>query len=106
MAEESRRLYEPKDVVWFCHSLYLIRHKYFSIPKMKEHSPNRTLKHTPRPGDGTQQSKEKSPEANWYGTSHEPQEEFTENRPVPPGTFNGEQSESHDSLSEGKPTID
>ena len=60
---------------------------------------NSTSSSKPKAGDGTQQE-EPSKDANWYGASQEPQEEFVENSPAPPTDDGwGERT------SEGQPTM-
>lgn len=61
---------------------------------------NRTYKNPPQRGDGTQPSNEIVPEANWFGTAQEPQDEYIENDP-PIADPNANQRK----MSEGRPTF-
>lgn len=66
-------------------------------PKMQ--GTNRTSTPHPKPKDGTQDVPKKGTDANWFGPSEEPQEEFIENDPVPPSD-----DADKGKMSEGKPT--
>ncbi len=65
---------------------------------------NRTFQRPPRAGDGTVPADKLVPEANWFGTSQEPQEEFTEH-----GAYDKPQTnkpeEKSGPMSEGEPTL-
>lgn len=62
---------------------------------------NKTQSTTPKSGDGTQDISKKKTDANWFGTSQEPQEEFIENGPRVEGAASTKMSGSD----EGVPTF-
>lgn len=69
---------------------------------------NKTKKNSLLPGDGTVHEQEKSKEANWFGASHEPQEEFAEQDNQTPLTNEKKDNDKEASagkMSEGKPTL-
>jgi hypothetical protein len=71
---------------------------------------NKTLKRPLKSGDGTVHEREKTHEANWFGTSHEPQEEFSEQdnqAPITSEQKDDPHAEKADraKMSEGKPSI-
>jgi hypothetical protein len=47
---------------------------------------NKSSTPRPKPGDGTQPEEKKNGDANWFGSSQEPQEEYVENSPPPGGS--------------------
>jgi hypothetical protein len=61
---------------------------------------NKSTRNVPKNGDGTQQVRGDQ-DANWYGQSQEPQEEFIENGPSPGAPSSTKMSGS----SEGEPTF-
>jgi hypothetical protein len=65
---------------------------------MQEHNKSSTPR--PKPRDGTQQEVKTKGDANWFGASQEPQEEFLESTEA---TF--EHTGSEAAQSEGEPTF-
>jgi hypothetical protein len=70
---------------------------------------NRTQKHALKKGDGTVHEREKSNDANWFGASREPQEEFMEQDNQEPNEKEPLQRDEKNphtgQMSEGKPSI-
>lgn len=69
---------------------------------------NKSAQRPPVKGDGTVHERKPRQDANWFGTSQEPQEEYTEqsNQSMPNNERSIEQEkESQSSMSEGKPTL-
>lgn len=66
-------------------------------------SKNRTQSNTPKSGDGTQDTRNSKTDANWYGASQMPQEEFTDDHgnDVKPEARRDQNSK----MDEGKPTF-
>ena len=69
---------------------------------------NKTEKKAIKAGDGTVHEQTKSKEANWFGASHEPQEEFAEQDNQTPITHEQKDEDNEaqrGKMSEGKPTM-
>jgi hypothetical protein len=62
---------------------------------------NKSSTPRPKPGDGTQPDMKEKGDANWFGASQEPQEEFTENSPHPDASDKGKTQ-----MSEGEATFE